>query len=75
MPDDSSSDGDAETDEGDPAEWWDKVYDSDDPAPWDTGEPQPAFASLAESGDLTGRVLDVRKSGTDFRNPSEREAF
>jgi hypothetical protein len=52
-----------------------EVYDSDDPAPWDTGEPQPAFASLAESGDLTGRALDVRKSGTDFRSPSEREAF
>lgn len=27
--------------------------------PWDIGFPQPAFAELAESGALTGRVLDV----------------
>lgn len=71
MPDDSPSDGDsphdsdsphngdAETDEGDPASWWDDVYASDGPAPWDVGGPQPAFVELAESGDLTGRVLDA----------------
>lgn len=27
--------------------------------PWDIGHPQPAFLSLARSGALTGRVLDV----------------
>jgi SAM-dependent methyltransferase len=47
------------SDEGDPAEWWDKVYDSDDPAPGDIGEPQPAFVELAESGEIRGRVLDA----------------
>jgi hypothetical protein len=66
---------DSAGDEGDPAEWWNEVYESDDPAPWDIGEPQPAFVELAESGDLTGRVLDVRKSVPDFRSPSERKAF
>jgi SAM-dependent methyltransferase len=28
-------------------------------APWDIGRPQPAFLRLAESGQLTGRVLDA----------------
>jgi len=27
--------------------------------PWDIGGPQPAFVSLAESGVITGRILDV----------------
>ena len=27
--------------------------------PWDIGHPQPAFAALARSGSLTGRVLDI----------------
>ncbi len=27
--------------------------------PWDIGEPQPAFATLAADGRLRGRVLDV----------------
>jgi SAM-dependent methyltransferase/DNA-binding MarR family transcriptional regulator len=27
--------------------------------PWEIGRPQPAFVSLAEAGDITGRVLDV----------------
>jgi cyclopropane fatty-acyl-phospholipid synthase-like methyltransferase len=27
--------------------------------PWDIGRPQPAFAALAESGVLRGRILDV----------------
>lgn len=45
--------------DGGPAEWWDEVYDSDDPAPWDTGEPQSAFVDLAAEGKLDGRVLDI----------------
>ena len=63
MADDSATEDreidDSESDEDDPAAWWDEVYDSDDPAPWDTGEPQPTFVELAESGDLKGRVLDA----------------
>lgn len=35
----------------------DDLYDS--PPPWEIGRPQPAFKALAESGQLTGRVLDV----------------
>jgi SAM-dependent methyltransferase len=27
--------------------------------PWDIGHPQPAFAALARSGSVTGRVLDI----------------
>jgi SAM-dependent methyltransferase len=27
--------------------------------PWDIGRPQPAFAGLADAGDLHGRILDV----------------
>jgi ubiquinone/menaquinone biosynthesis C-methylase UbiE len=27
--------------------------------PWDIGRPQPAFAQLADSGAITGRVLDI----------------
>jgi SAM-dependent methyltransferase len=27
--------------------------------PWDIGHPQPAFAALARTGSLTGRVLDI----------------
>ncbi|UPV75510.1 class I SAM-dependent methyltransferase [Halorussus limi] len=49
---------DGEHDE-DPAAWWDEAYDSDDPAPWDTDEPQPAFVDLAAEGRLDGRVLDI----------------
>jgi ubiquinone/menaquinone biosynthesis C-methylase UbiE len=30
-----------------------------DRPPWDIGRPQPAFAALADSGAITGRVLDV----------------
>jgi cyclopropane fatty-acyl-phospholipid synthase-like methyltransferase len=38
---------------------WDAVYSvSELPPRWDTGQPQPAFVRLAESGLLTGRVLD-----------------
>jgi cyclopropane fatty-acyl-phospholipid synthase-like methyltransferase len=38
---------------------WDAVYAADMPAPWDIGRPQPAFARLAGSGLLSGRVLDA----------------
>jgi SAM-dependent methyltransferase len=34
------------------------MYDAG-PPPWDIGRPQPAFLQLAESGALSGRVLDV----------------
>jgi cyclopropane fatty-acyl-phospholipid synthase-like methyltransferase len=34
------------------------MYD-DGPPPWDIGRPQPAFIELAQSGMLSGRVLDV----------------
>jgi len=37
---------------------WDASYD-DGPAPWDTGEPQPAVVRLADAGGFTGRVLDA----------------
>jgi SAM-dependent methyltransferase len=30
-----------------------------EPPPWDIGRPQPAFATLAESGAIVGRVLDA----------------
>ena len=38
---------------------WDDSYTSEAPPPWDIGKPQPAFVRLAESGLLTGQVLDV----------------
>ena len=38
---------------------WDASYTAAEPAPWDIGRPQPAFARLAGEGLLTGRVLDV----------------
>ena len=34
------------------------IYGATTP-PWDIGRPQPAFARLAETGDLVGKVLDV----------------
>ena len=40
-----------------PAEW-DSAYQDHLP-PWDIGRPQPAFARLADSGLLAGRVLDA----------------
>jgi len=36
---------------------WDQIYASG--PRWDTGRPQPAFLALAETGKITGRVLDV----------------
>jgi cyclopropane fatty-acyl-phospholipid synthase-like methyltransferase len=38
---------------------WDDAYTAEAPPPWDIGRPQPAIVRLAESGLLTGRVLDV----------------
>jgi cyclopropane fatty-acyl-phospholipid synthase-like methyltransferase len=38
---------------------WDESYTGEAPPPWDIGRPQPTIARLAESGLLTGRVLDV----------------
>ena len=38
---------------------WDTSYRSATPPPWDIGAPQPAFVRLADSGLLTGRVLDA----------------
>jgi SAM-dependent methyltransferase len=41
-----------------PSAGWDSAY-QDHLAPWDIGRPQPAFARLADSGLLSGRVLDA----------------
>jgi cyclopropane fatty-acyl-phospholipid synthase-like methyltransferase len=38
---------------------WDAAYAASVPPPWDLGRPQPAFAGLAASGMLTGRLLDA----------------
>jgi cyclopropane fatty-acyl-phospholipid synthase-like methyltransferase len=38
---------------------WDTVYVADAPPPWDIGRPQPAFLRLAESGVLSGHLLDA----------------
>ena len=40
----------------DPAAWWDEAYERD-VAPWDTGEPQPALAGIADRTECW-RVLD-----------------
>ena len=37
---------------------WDASY-HDGPAPWDTGEPQPAVVRLASAGGFAGAVLDA----------------
>jgi SAM-dependent methyltransferase len=37
---------------------WDASYD-DGPAPWDTGQAQPAFVRLASQGKFVGPVLDA----------------
>jgi SAM-dependent methyltransferase len=37
---------------------WDASY-RDGPAPWDTGQPQPAIVRLASEGGFTGAVLDA----------------
>jgi SAM-dependent methyltransferase len=38
---------------------WDAAYTAANPAPWDIGHPQPAFARLAGRGLLSGRLLDA----------------
>jgi cyclopropane fatty-acyl-phospholipid synthase-like methyltransferase len=38
---------------------WDLVYQASELAPWDVGRPQEAFTRLAETGKLSGRVLDA----------------
>jgi SAM-dependent methyltransferase len=38
---------------------WDDAYTGRVPAPWDIGQPQPAFVRLAQQGLLTGRLLDA----------------
>lgn len=38
---------------------WEASYRGDEPAPWDIGKPQPAFARLAAAGAFTGTVLDA----------------
>jgi cyclopropane fatty-acyl-phospholipid synthase-like methyltransferase len=40
-----------------PADWFESAYV--ETPPWDIGRPQPAIVRLAESGQITGRVLDV----------------
>src|SRR6266852_5388542 len=37
---------------------WDASY-HDGPAPWDTGQPQPAIVRLASEGGFSGAVLDA----------------
>jgi SAM-dependent methyltransferase len=37
---------------------WEAIYAAEAPPPWDIGGPQAAFVRLAESGLLSGRVLD-----------------
>jgi hypothetical protein len=37
---------------------WDASY-LDGPAPWDTGQPQPAVVRLASEGGFAGAVLDA----------------
>ena len=41
-----------------PSAGWDSAYQDQLP-PWDIGRPQPAFIRLADSGLLSGRVLDA----------------
>lgn len=41
-----------------PGQPWDVLY-SDDKAPWDIGEPQPAIVRLASEGAFSGAVLDA----------------
>jgi SAM-dependent methyltransferase len=41
-----------------PSAAWDSAYQDHLP-PWDIGRPQPAFVRLADSGLLSGRVLDA----------------
>lgn len=38
---------------------WDASYNGDEPAPWDTGRPQPVVVRLVAAGSFSGRVLDA----------------
>ncbi|MEW1779698.1 class I SAM-dependent methyltransferase [Streptomyces sp. NPDC086777] len=38
---------------------WDSIYRATEQAPWEAGRPQEALVRLAESGLLSGRVLDA----------------
>ena len=40
------------------AQEWDEFY-KDSALPWDVGRPQPAFLRLADTGALTGALLDA----------------
>lgn len=46
-------------DAGDPENWWERAYASDDPVPWDTGDPQPVVEALADADAFASPVLDV----------------
>ena len=41
-----------------PSAGWDSAYEGS-PAPWDIGQPQPPFVRLADSGLLSGGLLDA----------------
>src|ERR1700678_3420795 len=41
------------------AELHSDVYQEGSTPPWDIGHPQPAFVTLARSGAVVGRVLDI----------------
>ena len=51
--------GQSESDEDDPAAWWNEVYESETVPPWNIGEPQPALVDVVKSKGLFGRVLDI----------------
>lgn len=42
-----------------PANSFDDIYAAERPPAWEIGRPQPAFEQLAETGGLSGRVLDA----------------
>ena len=42
-----------------PSETWDSSYATSTSPPWDIGRPQPAFVRLADTGLLSGRLLDA----------------
>lgn len=46
-------------DAADPENWWERAYASDDPVPWDTGDPQPVVEALAAADAFASPMLDV----------------
>jgi SAM-dependent methyltransferase len=46
-------------DAGNPENWWERAYASEDPVPWDTGDPQPVVEALADADTFADPVLDV----------------